>query len=116
MRYTIFFSFLILIAFAQPLFDDYPEEEDENDIMKLGGGTQQTCDGCRTVMEVLLQLWRQIDIESYKEAESKALEIGEYVPVYPSDPVCSVQLIDGIGGKKGLQGKGCQKVIRISQV
>lgn len=90
MRYTIFFSLLILIAFAQPLFDDYPEEEDENDIMKLGGGTQQTCDGCRTVMEVLLQLWRQIDIESYKEAESKALEIGEYVPVYPSDPVCSV--------------------------
>lgn len=61
--------------------------DDEEDILKLGGGTQQTCDGCRTVMEHLLREWRRIDNEHYLKAIDQAASKGEYVPVVPEDEV-----------------------------
>ena len=82
----LLFLFIICTLLAQ---EEYGDEEDypEEDLMSVGGGTQQTCDGCRTVMDQLLQEWHTIDNDSFLEAIDEASHINEYVPVIPEDEV-----------------------------
>ncbi|KAK8805613.1 hypothetical protein WA158_002269 [Blastocystis sp. Blastoise] len=88
-RILICFLFItyVFAQVADPLFvpPEYENKVDTDDVMNLGGGTQQTCDACRTVMENLLAVWRQFDIEQYKYAEQKSIETGVYTPMYPDD-------------------------------
>lgn len=69
--------------------DDFVEDDDyvEEDPLSVGGGTQQTCDACRTVMDQLLKEWHTIDNDSFLEAIDEASHINEYVPVIPEDDV-----------------------------
>ena len=85
-RKFLCFRFIICTVLAQ---EEYGDEEDypEEDLMNVGGGTQQTCDGCRTVMDQLLQEWHTIDNDSFLEAIDEASHINEYVPVIPEDEV-----------------------------
>ena len=78
--------FLSIPLVAQDDFEDddmYPDE----DPLSVGGGTQQTCDACRTVMDQLLKEWHTIDNDSFLEAIDEASHINEYVPVIPEDEV-----------------------------
>ena len=66
---------------------DEPYEYDEEDPLSIGGGTQQTCDACRTVMDQLLQEWHTIDNDSFLNAINEAGMKKEYVPVVPEGEV-----------------------------
>ena len=63
---------------CQELYNDVDDYEDP---LSVGGGTQQTCDACRTVMDQLLQEWHAIDNTSFLEAIEDASHKKEYVPV-----------------------------------
>ena len=92
---SIFFmrTFLLLLLFSAVLHstvlcqDLYDEEDDYEDPLSVGGGTQQTCDACRTVMDQLLQEWHTIDNTSFLEAIEEASHKKEYVPVIPEEEV-----------------------------
>ena len=71
---------------AQEEIDDdesYPEENP----LSIGGGTQQTCDACRTVMDHLLQEWHLIDNDSFLDAIDEAAHKNKYVPIVPEGKV-----------------------------
>lgn len=74
----------------------------EEDPLSVGGGTQQTCDACRTVMEQLLQEWHTIDNDSFLEAIEEASHKKEYVPVVPEEEVCLCSCFHGIVQAQGV--------------
>ncbi|KNB44758.1 hypothetical protein JH06_2862 [Blastocystis sp. subtype 4] len=61
------------------------DDEEMEDPLSIGGGTQQTCDACRTVMDQLLQEWHTFDNDAFLEAIDQAAHKNEYVPVVPED-------------------------------
>lgn len=63
------------------------DDEEMEDPLSIGGGTQQTCDACRTVMDQLLQEWHTFDNDAFLEAIDEAAHKNEYVPVVPEDEV-----------------------------
>lgn len=96
---VLLFCLLIVSLFAQEEFDD--DSFVEENPLDVGGGTQQTCDACRTVMDQLLKEWHMIDNDSFLEAIEEASHIDQYVPVIPEDdvvlfPFCNV--LEGEGG------------------
>ena len=80
------FLFFLIIVFSLAVAQD-DEYEDEEDPLSIGGGTQQTCDACRTVMDQLLQEWHTIDNDAFLEAINEAGQRKEYVPVVPEQEV-----------------------------
>ena len=88
MKRLFLFSLLILsICFAQSEEDAGYMDDDIEDPLSIGGGTQQTCDACRTVMDQLLQEWHSLDNDAFLEAIDEASHKNEYVPVVPEDEV-----------------------------
>ena len=87
MRRLIVLFCPVTVVFSQGStgFDDADDEMD--DPMSIGGGTQQTCDACRTVMDQLLQEWHTFDNDAFLEAIDEAAHKKEYVPVVPEDEV-----------------------------
>ena len=92
MKNSFRFAFLLLVLlFAVIVCEDLDLGEDdvEEDPLSVGGGTQQTCDACRTVMEQLL--------EAIEEASHKK----EYVPVIPEEEVsaleCALRVVQATG-------------------
>ncbi len=80
--------FLSLLCVVRTQDYEADENDMEEDPLSIGGGTQQTCDACRTVMEQLLQEWHTIDNDSFLEAIEEASHKKEYVPVVPEEEVC----------------------------
>ena len=99
--YCALFLFLSLLSIVQS--QDYGADENdmEEDPLSVGGGTQQTCDACRTVMEQLLQEWH-IDNDSFLEAIEEASHKKEYVPVVPEEEVCLCSCFHGIVQAQGV--------------
>ena len=100
MKHSFRFAFLLFVLlFAVSRCEDLDLGEDdvEEDPLRVGGGTQQTCDACRTVMEQLLQEWHTIDNDSFLEAIEEASHKKEYVPVIPEEEVnaleCSLRVV-----------------------
>lgn len=79
--------FLSLLCVVRTQDYEADENDMEEDPLSIGGGTQQTCDACRTVMEQLLQEWHTIDNDSFLEAIEEASHKKEYVPVVPEEEV-----------------------------
>ncbi|OAO13149.1 hypothetical protein AV274_5153 [Blastocystis sp. ATCC 50177/Nand II] len=77
--------FLSLLCVVRTQDYEADENDMEEDPLSIGGGTQQTCDACRTVMEQLLQEWHTIDNDSFLEAIEEASHKKEYVPVVPEE-------------------------------
>ena len=88
-----FFLFLLCSISVFSYSADEPYEYDEDDPLSIGGGTQQTCDACRTVMDQLLQEWHTIDNDSFLNAINEAGLKKEYVPVVPEEEVAFVLIV-----------------------
>ena len=104
MKNSFRFAFLLLVLlFAVIVCEDLDLGEDDvdEDPLSVGGGTQQTCDACRTVMEQLLQEWHTIDNNSFLEAIEEASHKKEYVPVIPEEEVsaleCALRVVQATG-------------------
>lgn len=108
--FTRFFLFLLCTISVFSYSADEPYEYDEDDPLSIGGGTQQTCDACRTVMDQLLQEWHAIDNDSFLNAINEAGLKKEYVPVVPEDEVACSLLFLCIEGTKRVRSNGCEKV------
>lgn len=92
----MFIRFFLLLLCSTSVFSysaDEPYEYDEDDPLSIGGGTQQTCDACRTVMDQLLQEWHTIDNDSFLNAINEAGLKKEYVPVVPEEEVAFVLMV-----------------------
>lgn len=84
LRIGYLFLFIFAIVSSQM---DMEDDEEMEDPLSIGGGTQQTCDACRTVMDQLLQEWHTFDNDAFLEAIDQAAQKNEYVPVVPEDEV-----------------------------
>lgn len=98
---VLLFLLLIVSLFAQEEFDDDDGFVEENPL-DVGGGTQQTCDACRTVMDQLLKEWHMIDNDSFLEAIEEASHIDQYVPVIPEDDVVLMHFHNVLEGKRAI--------------
>ncbi len=84
LRISYLFLFIFAVVTSQT---DMEDDEEMEDPLSIGGGTQQTCDACRTVMDQLLQEWHTFDNDAFLEAIDQAAHKNEYVPVVPEDEV-----------------------------
>ena len=93
MRRLIVLFCLIVVVLSQGSMEADDMDDEMDDPMSIGGGTQQTCDACRTVMDQLLQEWHTLDNDAFLEAIDEAAHKKEYVPVVPEDEVggCGVR-------------------------
>lgn len=82
LRISYLFLFIFAVVTSQT---DMEDDEEMEDPLSIGGGTQQTCDACRTVMDQLLQEWHTFDNDAFLEAIDQAAHKNEYVPVVPED-------------------------------
>ena len=94
--------FLSLLSVVRSQDVEADENDMEEDPLSIGGGTQQTCDACRTVMEQLLQEWHTIDNDSFLEAIEEASHKKEYVPVVPEEEVCTASCFHGVVQTQGV--------------
>lgn len=89
---------------------DIDDDEEMEDPLSIGGGTQQTCDACRTVMDQLLQEWHTFDNDAFLEAIDEAAHRNEYVPVVPEDEVAFRYNIESIERTKGIREESRRQV------
>ena len=99
--------FFLAVVHSQMDIDDDEEIEDP---LSIGGGTQQTCDACRTVMDQLLQEWHTFDNDAFLEAIDEAAHRNEYVPVVPEDEVAFRYNIESIERTKGIREESHRQV------
>lgn len=86
-RILLIILFILSIGFSQMGEESEYMDDDMEDPLSIGGGTQQTCDACRTVMDQLLQEWHSLDNDAFLEAIDEASHKNEYVPVVPEEEV-----------------------------